>query len=1263
MGFKPSHITYLLYSLLAILAISFLVFEWIQLEDELGIEEIELTATNSVNDSFELLQNQIFEFSSNSTDFVNQVSTILENSASLVNQNDIDENFWGATVFREQHPIYWNGYSITEQLDSVRAINSEFSLRRVREGNVHFLESIIPFTHSNDVDTTFYQVYTRFLLDQQNASNIGRSLNFSINDQIAVNNNFPVRFSYSRVNEDSIFHLREFQSISGDFIASVYALESDVDIFISEKNYRIRKQRSFFIFGIALLLSLLLAWISRKLNSYLLLIIQCSFLWLLYYLHSPVLSYFTIPSWLLTVIDATFLMLAFFAFFHLLRNRLLIKNSSNTSEIYLLSFINGIVISIIWITILSMIYKIVFDSGLNLFNQVLTSSIASSIWLLILGSILLFTASLFNYLSQFILGNKDRTNWSAFVALVAGIVTILIPGIFLSHELNISPTIFWISSIALSAVILLTILQHSFTILSLKVSLLRVFLVLMVFVSASMSATIFYSYSDNLSSRLESKSIEFERDNEEQIQSVITELLNDAHSEVRTISLFSVSNFEQIIDNLIKDEWLKYSFSLQLIDKSGSPLAAYNTNLSVPQWTTDFRIDELIIPYEEERIRRENLRPILRNQPINTVNAEYSYFMRGWIPVYQSRRSENISGWILATLYQEIPELNRPFRSVVNATIQSPEETAFALTEYSDAFPVRSVVSGTLTSIPDYGLLPSSISEKLESRSTFEQSTTIQNIDLKERFNQTERGTVIRAVHQSISLAQLLYVFLRIYFTVAIPLILVLLIVLSTKVFGSFLESRKIKDRLMDRSIIASIVCLLLLIGATSIILESQNEEEVQELLRDQLITLTETLEEATAEDQTSNDFLESITAVLGVDASLYKDGTLVNSTTPPIYSQHLIAPTIPWTSYNKIVENGAQLAIDILQIDDQELMIGYQPWLDESNRIAGIVAIPTFLKTPDFYSRLLTTTSYLLAFYSLIFSVLILSIGWISSRITAPLETLEAGLEKISSGDLSTRLEVQSNDEIGLLTQAYNSMASKLKELQEEVAQSEREAAWKQMAQQVAHEIKNPLTPMKLNLQHLERQLNYTGEQLTLDKPKVASITKSMIEQIEALNKIASDFSKFAKPSTQTFKDVKVNELIQSVVLMYNDSASYLTTEFDSREFIISGVSDELRRVMVNLIKNAQEAIDQKGAITIKTEWNTKNKSVEIKISDDGKGISKEEAASIFLPNFSTKTSGTGLGLAITKKIIEEHSGSISFESVLDKGTVFTISLPLKIT
>ena len=144
------------------------------------------------------------------------------------------------------------------------------------------------------------------------------------------------------------------------------------------------------------------------------------------------------------------------------------------------------------------------------------------------------------------------------------------------------------------------------------------------------------------------------------------------------------------------------------------------------------------------------------------------------------------------------------------------------------------------------------------------------------------------------------------------------------------------------------------------------------------------------------------------------------------------------------------------------------------------------------------------------------------------------------------------------------------------------------------------------------------------------------MIEQIEALNKIASDFSKFVQPTSQKCEEIKVNELIHSVVMMYEEDHLNLSSKFDTREFLIIWVSDELKRVFVNLIKNAKEAISEEGSILLTAVWNKTYKSLDIKTIDDGVGISKEDSEHIFLPNFSTKTYGTGLGLAITKKLLK---------------------------
>ncbi len=280
---------------------------------------------------------------------------------------------------------------------------------------------------------------------------------------------------------------------------------------------------------------------------------------------------------------------------------------------------------------------------------------------------------------------------------------------------------------------------------------------------------------------------------------------------------------------------------------------------------------------------------------------------------------------------------------------------------------------------------------------------------------------------------------------------------------------------------------------------------------------------------------------------------------------------------------------------------------------------------------------------------------------MTSPLEELSEGIKTISDGSLETTLPVKSNDEIGSLTNTFNLMVYRLQELRKNLVEVEREAAWKEMAQQVAHEIKNPLTPMKLNLQHLERQVKATNIDPEELKKKVSKINSNMIEQIESLSRIASDFSKFARPMEQEFTKIDLNKVLQNVADLYsNEQSIKIDINLNKSPLWINGVKDELQRVFINLVKNGIEAIPKrrKGVITIKS-WHA-NYKANIEISDNGQGISKENEHSIFVPNFSTKSSGTGLGLAISKKVVEEHGGEINFNSEVGKGTSFVLSFDL---
>ncbi len=224
-------------------------------------------------------------------------------------------------------------------------------------------------------------------------------------------------------------------------------------------------------------------------------------------------------------------------------------------------------------------------------------------------------------------------------------------------------------------------------------------------------------------------------------------------------------------------------------------------------------------------------------------------------------------------------------------------------------------------------------------------------------------------------------------------------------------------------------------------------------------------------------------------------------------------------------------------------------------------------------------------------------------------------------------------------------------------LARSEREGAWREMAKQVAHEIKNPLTPMKLSIQHLQRALK---DNIPDVKELTEKISQRLIEQIENLSNIATAFSDFAKMPQGNFIHLDIIPILSSTVELFQESEQIeIKFQYPENICLVNGDKEQLMRVFTNIIKNAIQAIpeNQEGIIDILLEDNQTNFLISIK--DNGVGIAEEKRNHIFEPNFTTKSSGSGLGLAISKNIIERMSGKIWFESTLNSFTTFYIEIP----
>ena len=249
-------------------------------------------------------------------------------------------------------------------------------------------------------------------------------------------------------------------------------------------------------------------------------------------------------------------------------------------------------------------------------------------------------------------------------------------------------------------------------------------------------------------------------------------------------------------------------------------------------------------------------------------------------------------------------------------------------------------------------------------------------------------------------------------------------------------------------------------------------------------------------------------------------------------------------------------------------------------------------------------------------------------------------------------------NDEIGELVKEYNKMVAKLDESAVALAKSEREGAWREMARQVAHEIKNPLTPMKLSLQYLQKAIGNNSGNV---KELTANVAQTLVEQIDHLTHIAGEFSQFANIGNPHNEEFELNDVIKMVTQLHSiNDRLRLTWDPVQRPVYIYADRTQINRLFTNLIQNAIQAVPEGKIVEINIDEELLDNKVLVKVRDNGMGIAEELQAKIFTPNFTTKTSGTGLGLAMSKGIVEQAKGRIWFETITGQGTTFFVELPV---
>lgn len=398
-------------------------------------------------------------------------------------------------------------------------------------------------------------------------------------------------------------------------------------------------------------------------------------------------------------------------------------------------------------------------------------------------------------------------------------------------------------------------------------------------------------------------------------------------------------------------------------------------------------------------------------------------------------------------------------------------------------------------------------------------------------------------------------------------------------------------------------------------------------------------------------------------DLNLYDGrGQLVYTTQSKIYDLGLTSRFMNASAWLNMKDFAREEYFHRERIGDLEFLVAYTPIKNDKNETVAYLSLPYFSNQKELEGQVGLLLNTIINVYALVLVALGLFAVFVANKITSPLTLVQRSLARTTIGKKNEPIFWKRNDEIGSLIKEYNNMIVALDNSANRIMRSERESAWREMAKQVAHEIKNPLTPLRLGVQLLDRA--WREKDPRFDE-KFERFSKSFIEQIESLNHIASEFSNFAKMPDTKLDDVEIIDVIEKAISIYSENPNIiirLDTALDRRT-LVHGDRDQLLRSFNNLLKNAIEArVHKQKSIVIISAVYKEPGLVAISVQDSGRGIDQAVQERIFEPNFTTKSSGTGLGLAFVKQTVESMGGSISFRTSPTTGTTFFILLPLKI-
>lgn len=402
---------------------------------------------------------------------------------------------------------------------------------------------------------------------------------------------------------------------------------------------------------------------------------------------------------------------------------------------------------------------------------------------------------------------------------------------------------------------------------------------------------------------------------------------------------------------------------------------------------------------------------------------------------------------------------------------------------------------------------------------------------------------------------------------------------------------------------------------------------------------------------------LKKFSNVFVTDINLYGlDGNLLASSQPTLYSKGISAKQMNPTAFKHLAFQKSSEFIHKEKIGNLSYLSAYVPFYNNNSELVAYLNLQHFAKQRVYEHQI---SNFLVAILNIAVLLLVATIVvalFIANWITTPLRMIHESFKTVELGKQHQPIAYKGDDEIGALVKDYNDKLAELELKAMQLARSERESAWREMAKQVAHEIKNPLTPMKLSLQHFQRSYDPKADNA---QEKLKRISESLIEQIDSLTKIANEFSNFAKMPKANEEEIDLLSIIQNCKGIFESETNQISFNSELNEAQIFADKNLIIRVFNNILKNALQAIPDDRKPKIEIEIITEREGFVISITDNGIGIDPNQKSKVFVPNFTTKSTGAGLGLAMVQQIVHNHNGEIWFESTPPNGTTFYIYLP----